>query len=148
MRGVFRTRERNEKVLVGKAEQMRRPRRYTSRREDKLKVKSVRQKQRVEPGFIYLISGNNNRSSANTVTNLRVHYLRNHSKKLVTSAPIIFQDTITSINSQFRLFIYVVRKLDHLILRFLYFTKAIYSETFIDQLGHKYLSLQGNSCSM
>ena len=44
MRGVFRTRERNEKVLVGKAEQMRRPRRYTSRREDKLKVKSVRQK--------------------------------------------------------------------------------------------------------
>ena len=44
MGGVFRTSERYEKVLVGKAEQMRQLRRYTHRREDKFKVQSVRQK--------------------------------------------------------------------------------------------------------
>ena len=43
MGGVFRTCETDEKVLVGKAEQMRQLRRCTRRREDKLKVKSMRQ---------------------------------------------------------------------------------------------------------
>jgi len=42
MAGIFRTRERDEKVLVGKVEQMRKLRRYTRRSGDKLKVKSVR----------------------------------------------------------------------------------------------------------
>jgi len=40
---VFRTRERDEKVLVRKAEQMRQLKRYTRRMEDKLKVTKVRQ---------------------------------------------------------------------------------------------------------
>jgi hypothetical protein len=43
MGGVFRTRQREEKFLLGKAEQMRQLRKYTRRREEKLKVKSVRQ---------------------------------------------------------------------------------------------------------
>jgi hypothetical protein len=34
MSGVFRTRERDEKILVGKAEQMRQLRRYKRRREN------------------------------------------------------------------------------------------------------------------
>jgi hypothetical protein len=43
MGGEFRTRERDEKILVGIAEQMKQLRKYTRRREDKLEVKSVRQ---------------------------------------------------------------------------------------------------------
>jgi chemotaxis response regulator CheB len=63
-----------EKVLVGKAEQMRQLRRYNRRREDKLQVKSMKQKRRAEPGLIYLIPRNSSRSSVNTVTNLLAHY--------------------------------------------------------------------------
>ena len=41
-------------------------------------MKSVRQEWRVEPGLLYLIPGNNSRSSVNKVTNYGVHYLNDY----------------------------------------------------------------------
>jgi hypothetical protein len=67
------------KVLVGKAEQIRQLRRYKLRREDKLRVKSMRREWRAEPGLIYLITRKSSRYSVNTVTNLRAHYPSDHS---------------------------------------------------------------------